>query len=179
MSCPSVPSLHWHQIVSHYQTGSSCVPSPSIYRCLCVPSQHRENQDENTLQEVVPSGQKWRKWSERKDSGRKTAKKRRESYFLRSFLNNCYLFNNFKCLKMCVCVCLWLWRLTPGCLHCLQTAAGPFHPRCTLLTSAVFYLPSSFPHLTSLPATFWKWLEYTCSFFTCTSSSTRMQRGFL
>lgn len=72
MSCPSVPSLHWHQIFSHYQAGYVCLPSPSIYLCLSVPSQQRGKEDRNILQQKLcqvqksgESGENVKSWGER------------------------------------------------------------------------------------------------------------------
>lgn len=85
--------------------GWLCVTAKSVHLSLprCAKPAERERRQEHTLEEVPPSEEKWRKWTKRDDSGRKNAKKRRESYLL----NNC-LFNSFKWLKLSVCLSLWL-----------------------------------------------------------------------
>lgn len=50
----------------------------------------------------MPRDEKWRKWRKCRDYERKNAKKRKESHLLQLFKSNCYLFNNFKWLKLSV-----------------------------------------------------------------------------
>ena len=91
--------------------GWLCVPAKSIH--LSLPQCAKAAERKKTETHARRSCAKWRV----SDSGRKNAQKRWESYLHQSFLSNCYLFYNFKWLKLSVCRSLSLQILTPGYFH--------------------------------------------------------------
>lgn len=81
---PSVPSLSWHKSFAPYQAGYVCLPSPSIYPCFSVPSQHTGTEDRNTLSEKLC--QEENKSREMVKNQTNYAKRKTESYLLCLFL---------------------------------------------------------------------------------------------
>ena len=146
--------------------GWLCVPAKSIHLSLpasaCQASRERQKTGTHSRRRSYAKRRKVEKVEKNvKTHGERMQRNRRESYLPQSFLNNCYLFNNFKWLKLSVCLSLWLQILTPGCFHskCQQIAAGAFHSHAALCANQCCFLFAvsipSLPVLLCEPQTFW------------------------
>lgn len=151
MSSPSVLSLYWHKIFSHYQAGYVRLPSRSIYPCLGVPSQQRETEDRNTLS--YAKRRKVEKVVKMQALREKECKEKKGITPSGVVQNDCFLFNRFKWLELSLCWNLLGFRYWPCAVFTLNASRLLLvlsAPCWTLLTTAVFYLPSFSLHFYSL-----------------------------